>query len=200
MTTTVQVRPATDADAETLRRVLARAFTTDPVMSWIFRDDATRTDDLALLFTAAVRAYVPKGLSYTTEDLAGAALWTPPGEWQMPPEFIAEMGPLMTARFDGETISRLLEFVGAMDRAHPTAPHYYLACLATDAGRQGQGIGAANMRPVLSLADSEGVPCYLESSNERNVPLYERNGFETTQIVTIGDDGPPVWLMWRALR
>jgi ribosomal protein S18 acetylase RimI-like enzyme len=39
-------------------------------------------------------------------------------------------------------------------------------------------------------------PAYLESSNERNVPLYERLGFEVRERYVL-PSGPPVWLMWR---
>lgn len=43
---------------------------------------------------------------------------------------------------------------------------------------QGQGVGKALMDEVLKTADSEGVPCYLESSrNVPNVAIYERFGF-----------------------
>jgi GNAT superfamily N-acetyltransferase len=200
MTTPVQVRQATEADADTLKGVLARAFSNDPVMSWIFRNDATRIDDLSLLFSTALAMFVPKGLSWVATDLGGAALWAPRGDWQMGDEVVAEMAPVMTEAYGADTVGRLLTVFGLMDELHPTADNYYLACLASDQGRQGQGIGTATMRPVLARADAEGVPCYLESSNERNVPLYERNGFETTKVVQVADDGPPMWLMWRNPR
>ena len=46
------------------------------------------------------------------------------------------------------------------------------------------------MRPVLAHCDREGLPCYLESSKERNVPFYRRHGFEVVQEVPLGADGP----------
>jgi hypothetical protein len=53
------------------------------------------------------------------------------------------------------------------------------------------------MRPVLERCDGEGVPAYLESSKERNVPLYERNGFRVTEEMVVPNGGPKIWLMWR---
>jgi hypothetical protein len=53
------------------------------------------------------------------------------------------------------------------------------------------------MRPVLSHCDREGMPCYLESSKERNVPFYRRHGFEVVQEVPLGAEGPSIWTMWR---
>ena len=85
-------------------------------------------------------------------------------------------------------------------RSSRPAVGYDFDTLAADLDRQGQGIGSACMRPILERADAEAMPCYLESSCERNVPLYERNGFRVTEVVDLPDDGPAIWLMWRAPR
>ena len=45
--------------------------------------------------------------------------------------------------------------------------------------------------------DAEKMPAYLESSKERNVPLYERNGFKVIEVLSIAKDGPMAWRMWR---
>ena len=87
-----------------------------------------------------------------------------------------------------------------IEKHHPRNPHYYLAVLGTEPAHQGKGIGSALMQPVLELCDREGVPAYLESSKERNVPYYRRHGFEVTEELHLPGRGPPVWLMWREPR
>jgi len=47
--------------------------------------------------------------------------------------------------------------------------------------------------------DAEGLPAYLESSKESNVPFYERHGFAVTETFDL-PDGPRLWLMWRDPR
>jgi hypothetical protein len=42
---------------------------------------------------------------------------------------------------------------------------------------QGQGIGSALVRPVLAEADMEDLPCFVETVQPHNQPLYERHGF-----------------------
>jgi hypothetical protein len=37
----------------------------------------------------------------------------------------------------------------------------------------------------------------LESSNERNLPLYERNGFRVVGELQALGHGPTIWRMWR---
>ena len=196
MSTAIEVREVTQDDAPVLEAVLARAFEHDPCMAWVFRDEGLRVDHLRLLFRGALDIYVPHGISFTTADRASTALWAPPQHWRTPDEVVERMAPVLAEVYGEETLLRLLTFFGVTEAKHPDADHYYLAVLASDQGRQGQGLGSANMRPVIERADAESVPCYLESSNERNVPLYERYGFEVTEVVHL-PDGPPIWLMWR---
>jgi hypothetical protein len=47
--------------------------------------------------------------------------------------------------------------------------------------------------------DADGMAAYLESSNERNIALYGRHGFEITSEVAI-PGGPRIWPMWREPR
>jgi GNAT superfamily N-acetyltransferase len=66
--------------------------------------------------------------------------------------------------------------------------------------RQGQGLGTQMLQEVLARADTDGVPAYLESSNERNLPLYERNGFRVIGELQALGHGPTIWRMWREPR
>ena len=89
----------------------------------------------------------------------------------------------------------------AMERHHASVPrdHWYLSVLGTDPDRQGKGIGAALVQPVLDLCDAEGLGAYLESSKESNIPYYRRFGFEVSGELRFRG-GPPIWPMWRDPR
>jgi ribosomal protein S18 acetylase RimI-like enzyme len=198
----IEVRRADEDDIPALTGVLARAFSNDPPMCWVFRDDTTRTSHLERLFDGGLReVFLPNDASYTTTDLAGCALWAPPGRWKTPDEVVERLAPQMAEFYTPEELGRLLTFFAMQEEHHPTdAEHWYLGVLAADPARQGQGIGSACMRPIIDQLDRDGVPAYLESSNERNVPLYERHGFRVTGIIDLPDDGPPIWHMWRDPR
>src|SRR5579863_2718863 len=74
------VRRVVPADVATLVDVLARAFDDDPVPQWLFRGDRRRRRGLRTFFTIQLRhTYLVRGEVFTTQDLAGAALWSPPG-------------------------------------------------------------------------------------------------------------------------
>ena len=65
-----------------------------------------------------------------------------------------------------------------MEEFHLHEPHWYLPLIAADPARQGQGLGTALMEAAIARIDADGLPAYLESSNPRNISLYERFGFE----------------------
>ena len=71
------------------------------------------------------------------------------------------------------------------------------AAIGTSTASQGRGVGSALLRDMLDRIDEEQVPAYLESSNIRNVPLYERHGFTVVEEIRLGRDGPQMWRMWR---
>lgn len=50
----------------------------------------------------------------------------------------------------------------------------------------GKGIGGALLAHTLALCDQAGLPAYLESSNPRNISLYQRHGFETIGEIQAG--------------
>ena len=99
---TIQVRRATPADVPALTGVLVRAFADDPLVAWAVRPDTRRGDAYRRLFDLFLRRLtLPHGEVYTTTDLRGAALWTPPGTWRQGlwqqvaqlPDWLAVVGP-----------------------------------------------------------------------------------------------------------
>ena len=83
-----------------------------------------------------------------------------------------------------------------MMRVHPEEPHWYLGVVGSDPSVRGKGFGQVLMRSRLDRVDAEHAPAYLESTNVRNVPLYERHGFRATGEIDL-PDGPKLIAMWR---
>jgi hypothetical protein len=83
---TPQASPARKADLRELCRTLARAFSDDPVMTWLLPDEGTRTANLYRVFATMTRHHhlgcggveVARG----GPDIGAAALWDPPNRWR----------------------------------------------------------------------------------------------------------------------
>ena len=158
------------------------------------------TPPCRVYFGTQMRAdYLPFGGCYTTEDHSGAAVWAPAGKPLLTGvRAMLTMVPVLP--FVWKNLTTTLRLLDTVESMHPHEPHWYLASLGTAPERQGQGIGSALLQPVLAHCDAEGLPCYLESSKERNVPFYGRHGFEVVTELQLGPHGPRMWTMWRQPR
>jgi ribosomal protein S18 acetylase RimI-like enzyme len=188
----VTVRNATHADARPLSGTMARAFEDDPVMSWLY-PGVPRLESFFLNFE--LKLHLGHGSVYTTDGVDGGAIWAPPGKWRTSVSDVIRVAPALL-RATGTRLRRALGAMQAVESKHPKEPHWYLAALGTHPTKQGKGVGSALITPILERCDAEGVPAYLESSKEANIPFYRRHGFEVTGEIHL-PKGPTVWPMWR---
>jgi N-acetylglutamate synthase-like GNAT family acetyltransferase len=194
----VEVRKATNADAPALTEALARAFDDDPLVNWMCAQDERRTQRVHAAMDLSLRKLgMPHGEVYTTGQIHGGSLWAPPGKWKMGILQQILLTPQMIRITSLRRMNTVMGGINALEKKHPAVPHFYLFVLGVDTQYQGQSIGTQLMRPVLERCDREGIPAYLESSKEKNVPLYERNGFKVTEEYNVPNGGPKIWLMWR---
>ncbi|KAH3743491.1 hypothetical protein Pelo_15112 [Pelomyxa schiedti] len=70
-----------------------------------------------------------------------------------------------------------------------------LIAIAVDPSMRSGGLGSLVIQPELDLADSKNLPCYLESSNLKNLTFYKRAGFEVVETIKLF--GVPITLMKR---
>ncbi|MBA4180091.1 MAG: GNAT family N-acetyltransferase [Anaerolinea sp.] len=194
----VEVRKATTADAPALTATMARAFDDDPVINWAAAQDKHRARRVYDMMGMGLnRLTMPFGEVYTTDEFQGGACWTPPGKWKLGMLQQLMLVPSMAKVATWRRIPAVMGGMNAIEKKHPHEPHYYLLALGVEPALQGRSLGSQLMAPILARCDAEGVPAYLESSKEINVPLYERNGFRVTKELVVPSGGPKIWLMWR---
>ncbi len=193
--TTPAIKVATTSDEAPAIAVMVLAFGSDPAARWTWPDPQqylTHFPDFVK--TLGGKAF-EHGSAYYVNGYAGAALWLPP-----------EVSP------DEEALTTLLQRTGAahvqedaaavfeqMGRYHPQEPHWFLPFIGADPSQQGKGYGTALMKHALVPCDRDHKLAYLESSNPKNIPLYERHGFELLGIIQVGTS-PPIFPMLRKPR
>jgi len=189
------VRTATWADAEPLSAMLARAFHDDPLTSHLIPDLAARETALPRMFKLLFKLGLPYRACYVTEGCEAATLWRPPDGWHVTIwQYIAN-APELLGIFGGGVL-KVMNTMDRVEKVHPKSPHWYLQTIGTDPAMQGKGYGSLIMRDQLARADAAGLPCYLESSKDSNIPIYKSFGFDVTGEIKI-PDGPTLWPMWR---
>jgi ribosomal protein S18 acetylase RimI-like enzyme len=195
----VEVRRAGAEDRDAVVRALVRAFDADPVANFLLRQDRQRARAFETAFDVVFRRLIlPAREGWIADRGAGAALWTPPGSWKT-----ARALPEVFGLIRAVGLTRLPRVVASIDevqRKHPHEPHWYLFAIGVDPSHQGRGVGSALLRAVLAQCDARREPAYLEASTPDNARLYARHGFALLHELRLGQDGPPVSLMWREAR
>src|SRR5262249_47352943 len=85
----------------------------------------------------------------------------------------------------------------SLHHRYAPGPHWYLWLIGVEPQHQGKGVAGELMWPVIALADQAGLPCYLETHKETNVPIYERQGFRVQVRAEPPDRPVRVWSMLR---
>lgn len=189
------VRHVVRADFDSLERTLADAFSDDPMIAWMYPDEAHRPAQRAQFMRAALEVGFPHGHVYATDGDAGVAIWAPPDVDLFDEAAVGALFALLAEQV-GDRAAEVGAGLMAISEHHPQdEPHFYLFVLGTGSAHQGTGIGSTLLRHVLDQCDRQGVGAYLESSNSRNVPFYERHGFRVTAEVEVSADfcARPMW-------
>ena len=189
-----EVRTASQDEHDAVIHTVLVGFASDPLVRW-FWPDATRYLASGPGFDAFGGAAVASGTAFVTGQLEGAALWMPPGVTGDDEAMAAYM--MQTA--PPEIMEDMLAVFEAMEASHPEEDVWYLPLIGVDPAHQGKGFGAALMKAALEKVDEAGLPAYLESSNPRNISLYERHGFEVVTEIQVGSS-PVVTPMYRQAR
>ena len=175
---------AGQADIPVLSQVIADAFSDLAPSQWLIGNPAARRQIFPGYFGLLIEHAMASGLVCTTPGRDSAALWIPAGaDGPQPPGDYAGRLTAVTRPWT----SRVLAFDEALEKNHPAGiPHHYLAILAVRPDRQRQGTGTALLRAHHATLDRDGVPAYLEASDQDTRSLYLACGY--------ADHGPPIQL------
>lgn len=121
--------------------------------------------DVGVLSLVVAEAFFSLAVSrWLIPDRSAAALWIPGDGPGAPPDGYTETLAALT----GQHLGNFLAFDEQLDRHHPAGTyHHHLAILAVRPDRQGQGIGTALLHAHHAVLEDQGIPAYLEASDER---------------------------------
>jgi len=182
---------------------LAAAFVDDPIFAWFMRDDAKRHAARLRFFRVILReSAFHDGQIERPASGGGAAVWIP--SENLGPQPLQRELRALPMLFNATGLSRfgrLLKLREAMDGRHPMArAHDYLWFLGVRPEAQGAGVGSRLLAARCARMDAAGRPGFLETATPRNLPLYQRHGFEIVDEYRPAPDGPLIWAMWREPR
>jgi len=189
------IKTAKASDEARVIDTLALAFAADPATRWAWYDP----QEYLKHFPSFVRAFggraFANGSAYYVDGYVGAALWLPPNV-HPDMETLDSLIQNTTSKQAQMDAQQVFEKMGSY---HPNEPHWYLPLLGVDPFQHGKGFGSALMQHALKQCDRDYKLAYLESSNSKNIPFYERHGFELLGTIQVGSS-PRIFPMLRRPR
>ncbi len=182
-----RVTQATPADRPGVVETVVAAFKTDPAFRFFFPDDATYHTHSSTFAGYLFDRRVHSGTVWVVGAGASVAMWDAPSTVEVVATPPAELV------LPAEVMDRLDVYHEAVQTALPAATGWYLGILATHPDHAGRRWGRSVMAGGLDRARTEGHPAYLETTNPRNIDLYQRAGWEVLDTLMVGP--VQVWTM-----
>lgn len=166
--------------------LLANAFDDNLSVNYIVKQDEERKTRVWALMDYSFEICLKYGQVYLSEDEKSCALvlfpelkktsfWTIKKDIQLIFQAIGISG-----------IPKALKREGLIKKAQWKGGQIYLWFIAVDPKDQGKGIGAALIQGILNKAGQEHKKVCLETSTIKNIPWYQKNGFEIYQEIDFG--------------
>jgi len=178
----MEIRAALKSEQQAVLDTLALAFAADPPIRYWWPGSSEYLHWWPRFALAMGEPAFEMQAVMVTPNFEGVALWLPPGVESDPAQVAALDMPS-----DEDTDLIAGDLRNEMDRFHPATPHWYLWTLGVDPRCQHRGIGSALLSHTLAHIDQRREIAYLESSDPKNVPFYERHGFEVLGIIQVHD-------------
>jgi len=183
-------------------KVLTKAFQNYPLFNYYYPDSLTKEKIAHYFLSFAVYSGMRYGEIYATSyNFEGVAVWIPSDKYPMTLWRLLRLVPLPVlfgfGRHGGNKMRHLGGYLDAVHHRLANFKHWYLWTVGVEPQSQGKGYASNLIRPMLTRIDKEGLPCYLETLDERNVPIYEHLGFKVVDESTVPNTSITNWAMLR---
>jgi GNAT superfamily N-acetyltransferase len=162
--------------------ILGQAFKSYPLFEHVLPDSASRVHQLKHLCQFLLRLGMSKGMVTAPSDaVEGVSIWLPSERLPHSAMDAVRAGLLnLVLHVNTKAIGRFIEIgnVKRRKRADTIGGSYWLCdMIGVDPLLQGRGVGRHMIEAQLNYLDKAKMPCYLETSEVRNIAYYVKYGF-----------------------
>lgn len=182
--------------------VISEAFFNDPLMIYLFPLIKERKSKLSYTMELLIRIGIKYGIVHTTSpNLEGIAIWFPSNKAK-----ITSLMGLLNGGFSyffklgSKAVKKQNDFYKFVYSKHKKlipSYHWYLSIIGINPLEQGKGFSRVLFDSMFTQIDRQNLPCFLDTNNEKNLPIYERFGFKILEEYQIPDTNLVNWAMLR---
>lgn len=172
------MRRATVNDRQLVIDILKKSFGDNKSVNYVVKQDQKREDRIKGLMEYSFDLCNAFGEVWMSEDLQACALILFPDKKKTSVKTILWDLKLALSVIGLDRLSTVLKRESMIKTQHPKEPFAYLWFIGVNPSKQGRGIGSAFIQEVIDKCEKDQRPIYLETSMERNLPFYQKFGFE----------------------
>ena len=170
------------ADVAKGAAVLARAFHEYPTFRRLLPDAGTRPRKLARVMRFFIGCGLLRGeVVAPSRELEGIAVWFLASDLHLGLGALVQAGLIGALLALGPAAARRFVQLGEAKRVRRSqvldGSELFLDLIGVDQGHARRGFARQLLGPLLARADEENRACCLETSEPRNIGVYERFGF-----------------------
>lgn len=174
------MKKATPSNKTHIISLLRNSFNDNLSVNYIIKQDQKRTQRLTALMDYSFEICMQFGEVWLSDDENACALILYPQNKR--PTLWLDIQLIINAIGIGG-IKKALSREALIKTKKPTTPMHYIWFIGVNLTVQHNGIGTKLLQEII--AQSQGLPVYLETSNLKNLPWYKRFGFEIYDQLTL---------------
>lgn len=177
--------------------VLSNAFTNNPGVLWVIKNDHKVPQRLIALCDFCLRVAMEKKGAYITSDQKGVALLFGSKEKQKPHRWLINYIRLGQYCIGWNRAWAMIKREREIVSRRPKSEHLYFWMLGVEDHTFGLNTIIEIRDFVFALSKSRQLPIYAETTLEKTLTLYKRYGFKVYDEWETGKDGVKVYFICR---
>lgn len=177
---------ATYKDKDIAVNILTESFNDNQSVNYIVKQDKKRKQRIRKLMEYSFDNCYFYGEIFLTDDKSGCALILLPDMKKNSLKSILLDIKLVVSCIGISNIKKAMNRESKIKELQPKKLMYYLWFIGVDPDQHNKGIGSALIKEVIEDANSKQRPVYLETSTLKNIPWYEKFGFEIYNQLDLG--------------
>lgn len=173
-------------DKKLVADILTKSFLDNRSVNYIIKQDGKREQRIKALMEYSFEVCHLFGDVFISEDKKSCVLLVKPEKKKLTLKSILLDINLLLNAVGIFNIKKAIHREAAIKKVHPKTSIYYLWFIGVDPSHQNKGIGSKILSLVIQKAVSENRTICLETSTLKNIPWYEKHGFEIYKELDFG--------------
>lgn len=171
------MRKANFSDKSIILHILTRSFDDNKSVNYVIKQGQNRVDRIKRLMDYAFNMCNAFGEVWIAHDQQACALVLFPDKKQSSFRTLLWDFKLALSVIGFTRVTEVLKREAMIKLNHPREPFAYLWFIGVNPEVQGKGVGSSLVQGLIREYENKR-PIYLETSMQRNLPFYEKLGFE----------------------